>query len=616
MKLLWKTVLALAALVNIGLSQSVTYYVDAAGGNDSNDGRTPQTAWQTLAKINARTFFARDSILLKSGSVWTGQLKPKGSGRSGQPIVIDRYGDTTKPCINGGGVTGQGTVYLNNQEYWEINNLEITNDSTVEGDRRGVNVTASNFGTVHHIYLRNLYIHNVKGIVDVSLDAAKRTGGIGIETTLDNTPTRYDDILIEGCTIAYCENTGLYTANLVKGNDDLQSTGWLNRRFTNVRIRNNRIHHISKNAMILRLFDHGVVEYNVCYETALQVTGNTMFTVSCDGTVFQYNEGSFNRATENTPGGGDGSMYDADLRSSNIVFQYSYSHDNSHGLFWNCTVQSDSGVVCRYNVSQNDKGIIFCVNYAVTSAYIYNNTVYIGAGLSPVIISERNNGDPGTRMYSFYNNIIYNLSANARYDFRTFGYTRTIDYNVFYGNHPSNEPTDPHKITGDPLFVSPGTGGTGFKSIDGYKLQASSPCIDTGFLMANYSAQDLWGNTVPSGTKVDRGAFEYPQGSMGVNDYEPLKPGRFALKQNYPNPFNPGTIISYGVPSGGDVQATIYNTLGEVVRTLRSEVEAPGDYAIYWNGQSNEGRPVASGPYFCMVRFGASSRTIKMLLVK
>ena len=609
MKISRTIVLALFAVFHLGISQSLNYYVDAVGGNDANDGRSAATAWRTLAKVSATRFQAGDSVLLKAGSVWTGQLALQGSGVKGTPIVVDMYGGSVKPRIDGNGIVGTATVYLNNGKFWEINNLEITNDALTEGDRRGVLITASDFGLVEHIYLRNLNIHNVKGIVGQD-DDAKRTAGIGIETATDKlVETRYDDVLIEGCTISYIENTGFYTDHLLFRNTP-GTADWTKRRFTNVRIRNNVIHHIAKNAMIVRILDGGVVERNVCYETALRVTGNTMFTSGCNGTVFQYNEGYLNRATENTPGGGDGSMYDADLKSSNIVFQYSYSHDNSHGLFWNCTVQNDSGIVCRYNISRNDKGIIFCVNYPVTSAFIYNNTVYIGSGLSPIIISERNN-NAGTRNYVFTNNIIYNASGNATYDFRSSGYIRTIDYNVFFGFHPSNEPADPNKLTSDPKLVNPTSGGVGLNTLDGFKLQSGSPCINSGVQLSGHSALDFWGNAVPSGGKVDRGAFEYATGSTGVNRDESDHLEQFALMQNYPNPFNPSTSFEFRVSSSGFVSLRVFDVLGKEVATLVDEMRLAGVYTVRWDAASQP-----SGVYFYQLSTQGVSLQKKMLLVR
>lgn len=480
----------------------ISYYVDANSGNDSNNGLSPATAWKSLVKVNATTFSANNRILFKANEVWTGRLFPKGSGMAGSPIVIDMYGSGNKPLIDGNGLTGTGVVYLYNQQFWEINNLEITNNASAEGDRRGVRIEAENVGTLNHIYLQNLNIHNIKGSVGQTRND-KRTGGIGfgiVDVSLAE--THFNDILIENCEIYSCENQGIITECVTDDGFDPYSPEWNSMKITNANIRNNTIYEISKNAMIIRLFEGGVVENNVCFNTANGITGNTIFSAACSGTIFQYNEGYDNHSPD-----ADGSMYDADLRSPNTYWQYSYSHDNAHGLFWTCTVQADANVVCRYNISQNDKGIIFCINYPVTSVRIYNNTVYIPANLSPTVISERNNGGSGSRTYTFYNNLIYNLSPTASYDW-TSGYSRTIDYNCFYGTHPSTEPSDPHKVTADPKLAGAGSGGTGINTVNGYKLQVGSSCINAGKTISNNGGRDYWGNPLYNGLP-DIGANEY-----------------------------------------------------------------------------------------------------------
>lgn len=480
----------------------ITYYVDATGGNDGNNGLSPSTAWKTLTKVNSTTFIPGNHILFKANEAWTGRLYPKGSGSTGFPIIIDSYGTGNKPIIDGNGMTGTGVVYLYNQQYWEISNLEITNDAATGGDRRGVRIEAENFGTSNHIYLKNLNIHNIKGLVGQGRPE-KRTGGIGfgiVDVSIKE--THFNDILVENCVISSCDNQGIVTECVPGDGFDPYSAEWNEMKITNAIIRNNTISDISKNAMIIRLFEEGVIEHNLCYNTANGITGNTIFSAACSGTVFQYNEGYGNHSPD-----ADGSMYDADLRSPNTYWQYSYSHDNAHGLFWTCTVQADANVVCRYNISQNDQGIIFCINYPVTSVRIYNNTVYCPANISPVIISERNNGGSGSRTYTFNNNLIYNLSPTASYDF-TSGYNRTIDYNCFWGIHPSTEPADPHKITTDPKLVNAGSGGFGINTVDGYKLQSNSSCINKGKVIASNGGYDYWGNPLYNGVP-DIGAHEY-----------------------------------------------------------------------------------------------------------
>lgn len=70
-----------------------TYYVDATGGLDVNDGRSERNAWQTLAKVNASTFSPGDQVLFKRGEVFRGQLVPPSSGSVAQPIVFGAYGN-------------------------------------------------------------------------------------------------------------------------------------------------------------------------------------------------------------------------------------------------------------------------------------------------------------------------------------------------------------------------------------------------------------------------------------------------------------------------------------------------------------------------------------------
>jgi len=495
---------------------AVTYYIDAMNGSDRYLGVNPARPWKSLEKVNATTFTPGDRILFVAGRRWVGKLHPKGSGAEGNPIVISQYGDGVRPVIDGAGSLGDGVVYLYNQQYWEITNLEITNDAPNGVDRRGVMIGAANCGILHHIHLKNLYIHHIKGIVGQSLEA-KDTGAIGLFIEADDVrDTRFDNILVEGCRIQTIDNTGIFTRSRAGGSNTPGGANWNRRRITHLRIRHNKINDIAKNAMIIRLADGGIVEYNVCWDTAHRAgTGNTIFSRSSRGTVFQFNEGYLNRSKDY-----DGCLYDADLESPGCIFQYSYSHDNSHGLFWMCTEPQDANIIVRYNISQNDKGNIFCINYPNTSCYIYNNVVFVPAHLSPRIIDERRNAD---KTYYFYNNIIYNLSPTTTYNWRNA--KRTFANNVFFGFHPDSEPEDPNKIIQDPMFMNPGSAGRGINTLDGYKLKLDSPCIDSGITIPDNGGRDCWGNPVPNpGGICDRGAHEYPGPKPVSLDRQSLKP--------------------------------------------------------------------------------------------
>ena len=142
---------------------NTTYYVDSAHGDDARDGTTPDRAWKTLERVNSTVFAPGDKILFKAGSRFSGQLAPQGSGKDGAPIIVDLYGTGNKPLIEAEGDYHEALL-LQNQEYWEVNNLELTNQGWIHrAFRYGVRVRAWEFGTMRHIHLKNLYVHDVNG---------------------------------------------------------------------------------------------------------------------------------------------------------------------------------------------------------------------------------------------------------------------------------------------------------------------------------------------------------------------------------------------------------------------------------------------------------------------
>lgn len=416
------------------LSAATIYYIDNLSGKDQYSGLSPEKAWQSLDRVNEHTFLPGDIILFKSGGFWQGQLAPKGSGDTGNPIIIDRYGEGALPLIDGGGRDSMAVVRLFNQSWWEIRSLEITNFADRPGDRRGIEIKAANSGIIRHIHLKDLVIHDIRGKVGNDLKS-KKTAGIYIAVTDDSQQaTRFDDILVEGCELYNIQNQGIVTNNEVDHADYPGTTAWHRRKFTGLVVRNNIVHHISKNAMIIRLSEGGLVEHNLCYETALGITGNTIFSRSSRNTLFQYNEGFSNKSIDY-----DGSLYDPDFSSPGTIWQYSYSHDNAHGLLWVCTTDQDRGIEVRNNLSINDRGTIFYLNYPFEGMRIHHNHIYIGAHRSPVLLLENPNA-PHT--YTFDNNFIINRSEQVQVkldDSPDSKQHRTIAQNTFAGNLPEDQ---------------------------------------------------------------------------------------------------------------------------------------------------------------------------------
>jgi hypothetical protein len=100
-----------------------------------------------------------------------------------------------------------------------------------------------------------------------------------------------------------------------------------------------------------------------------------------------------------------------------------------------------------------------------------------------------------------------------------------------------------------------------------------------------------------------------------VDGEEPI-PFNYVLKQNYPNPFNPETNIEYALPKESDVSLTVYNLLGQTVRTLISEKVAAGAHTAHWDGRNENGENVPSGIYFYKLYTPEFSQTNKMVLLR
>ena len=499
----------LAVLCLSPVAGATPYFVDCNGGNDGNAGTSQSTAWKTLTPVNAKQFAPGDSISFIAGCTWTGTLNPHGSGTNGNTITIDEYGTGALPHIEGGGATE--AVLLSGQEYWDINNLEVSNMAPTAGTRRGVRVIAT--GVSQHIHLVGLNIHNISG--QLGTDAtSKSTGGIGFEST-GGSGASFDDILIENCTIAHADDVGLYLS--ADSGTAPRSANWSQAKWNNVVIRGNHLNDIGKNAMIIRSSDAALVESNVINGSSTRLHGNAIYTIGTLNAVMQFNE-VYNTALTGFSGLED-NAFDPDNDSVGTLIQYNYSHNNAGGLANPNMIPGagnySDGTIIRYNISQDDVHGVIQFSGAATNTQIYNNTIYVGAGLSPTIFGAHLWGGTGgwANNTTYSNNIIYN-AGNGTYSLG--GSTNnTFDANLFFGNHPAGEPADPRKITSNPLLQNPGSGGTGINTLDGYHLQAGSPAVGSGVVISNNGGRDFFGTALPAGAP-DRGAAQSTSASCGV----------------------------------------------------------------------------------------------------
>ncbi len=88
-------------------------------------------------------------------------------------------------------------------------------------------------------------------------------------------------------------------------------------------------------------------------------------------------------------------------------------------------------------------------------------------------------------------------------------------------------------------------------------------------------------------------------------------PVKFELSQNYPNPFNPSTTIKFSLPQAGFVKLTVFNLLGEEVKTLLNENREAGIHTVNFNASKFN-----SGLYLYKLESNNNVQIKKMLLLK
>lgn len=112
----------------------------------------------------------------------------------------------------------------------------------------------------------------------------------------------------------------------------------------------------------------------------------------------------------------------------------------------------------------------------------------------------------------------------------------------------------------------------------------------------------------------DIGWLDLPTG-IG-DDFPTARVTSLAVLPNYPNPFNPNTTIEYAVPDLQEVNVSVYDVQGRLVRSLVNRVETAGVHQVAWQARDNNGNPVTSGVYFVRITSGADFASRKIVLLK
>ncbi len=96
--LIFSFLLVVAFSLCAALTFATEYYVDSLSGADASDGRSPATAWRTLARVNEAELDPGDVVRFRAGRVWRGSLRAR-SGAPGASVRYERYGEGAPPRV-------------------------------------------------------------------------------------------------------------------------------------------------------------------------------------------------------------------------------------------------------------------------------------------------------------------------------------------------------------------------------------------------------------------------------------------------------------------------------------------------------------------------------------
>ena len=530
------------------------YYFSQSLGNDLNDGLTPTTPFKSLDRANSLSLNSGDRVFFKSGETWFGMFWPKGSGSLGNPIEISSYGGLEKAKFDGNGY--QSALLIYNEDYYNISNLEITNQNShldsfgsikklpgffgEENDwgsggniRFGIKVVANNRSlegfNFHNLTINNIYPSpgspNNTPVAGSPLKNKNQGYGIKFESQSDvvigNIYT-ISNVQITNSTISRTGHYGVWIKPLgLSGIDfykhsnfvvsgckflDTGGAGFVPVKATNVLVENNTFNGTGSSD-----------------DPRMYGRGSGTWPFDSSDVVIQ------NNVFMNARGPLDSYGVHIDYNNENVVVQYNFSYNNEGGFVQ--ILGSNVNVGYRYNISVADGYRIQGVNNAIQNGrifhisdycgdnsscpnvgtFVYNNTVFVPLNTSPEIYFHEGSGET-----LFKNNLVYVAGVGNR--LTTYipneGVSYDISNNLFYPNTSFNFDQDllDNASFTDPSLISPGS-----TIASRYKLMTGSPAKFAGEIISgssdyvdynqNNGGQDFFGNSVSNSSSPHIGAY-------------------------------------------------------------------------------------------------------------
>jgi hypothetical protein len=543
MRAAWAGVYTVVALV-VSQTFGANYYISPTG-QDSRNGLTPGTAWQSVSKLSGVSLAPGDSVLLEGGvthtlssSVFFGTTNVSRFSAD-TAIVLSTYPAASGRATLSVADAGTKAVSVYNVGGIRVEHLVCTGPGAMSSTVAGIEFYVDLGGTTR---LRNIQAH------DCVVSGFKQGIAVGASAG-DDTYSGFRDIRITGCVAHDNRTSGISTWGMWPGQSLNQSHHNLYIgdcvAHTNKGDPNYTSNH-SGNGIVVGNVSHAMIEYCEAYNNG-ELNASTqnngpvgIWYYETDHGIIQHCVSHNNKSGNGKDGGG----FDIDGGCRNCVLQYNYSYDNVGAGYLICQFSGASAFsddTVRYNVSENDGaannmgGICWYSagsNGGIRNVHVYNNTVY-----NSVACAFRWFNTSGMTDNTIRNNIFITSGGRALVQgnqaiaaglfqgnsywasggaFSVAGYSSLAAWRT--ATNQEKRGTDTCGISADPRVMSAGAGEPltdprALNTLSAYRLLAGSPCIDGGLDLPalfgfTMGTRDYWGNPIPRGQGWDIGAYE------------------------------------------------------------------------------------------------------------